>query len=578
MEIKNRYQLLDKLWEITDQYGYIPEHEIEKICQQLDISKIEIDGIISFYHFFHKQPRGKYTIYLNNSIVSKHKGYNKVKTAFEDAIGTTIGHVGVRGEFGLYETSCIGLSDQEPSALINYMPFTNLTPQRAHKLIFELKAGKSLEEICDQVEEHIQYTPDADKSIFFRNYEMGASIEKLKSISQEEVIEEMKSANLVGMGGAFFPAYIKWNGCKNQKEKEKYIVCNADEGEPGTFKDRVILQRLPGLMIEGMIIAGYAVGATTGIIYLRAEYRYLQKRLQSLIDVFYNKGFLGKSILGIKGFDFDLRIQLGAGAYVCGEETALLQSMEGKRGEPRAKIYFPVERGFLNKPTIVNNVETFCGAARILELGASTILRNGTKESPGNKILSISGDCLKPGIYEVEWGISLDEVLFLCEAVDAHIIQISGPSGELVSIKEKDRKLSLQDLRCGGSIMIFNSKRDLLKILNNYNHFFTHESCGICTPCRAGNFIISKQLKKISRGLADSKDMTNLIEWSKIMKYSSRCGLGQTAPNSIMDAVSKYPEYFSKIVEQEDLSLNRRFDIERAVREYDYTVAKNKIH
>lgn len=578
MEIKYRQQLLDTLWEITDQYGYIPDHEINNICQQLGISKIEVEGVISFYHFFHKEPRGKYTIYLNNSIISKHNGYNKVKTAFEDAIGAKMDHVDPSGQFGLFECSCIGLSDQEPSALINLMPFTNLTPQRVHKLIFELKAGKPLEEVSDLTDKDIRHKPKEDKAIFFREYEIGRSLKKLKSLSPEEVLEEIKKAHLVGMGGAFFPVHIKWKSCRDQAEKQKYIVCNADEGEPGTFKDRVLIKRLPGLMIEGMIIAGYVVGATSGVIYLRAEYRYLQNQLQSLIDVFYKRGLLGKSILGIKGFDFDLRIQLGAGAYVCGEETALLQSMEGQRGEPRAKIYFPVEKGYLGKPTVVNNVETFCGAARIIELGSSKILENGTSDSPGNKILSISGDCQAPGIYEAEWGISLEEVLELCKAEDPYMIQISGPSGELVSIQEKNRLLSLQDLRCGGSIMIFNHRRDLMKILNNYNQFFTHESCGICTPCRAGNFIIYRQLRKITRGLADQKDLTNLIDWANIMKYSSRCGLGQTAPNSIMDAVKKFPEYFSQIVEQDDSKLNKRFDLERAVKEYDYTVAKNKIH
>ena len=574
--LDSRSQLLNYLWYLQDSYGCIREEDTSYITRRLGISGVDLEGVISFYHFLHRDLRGKYTVYLNNSIVSLFSGYSKAREAFEKGAGTMFGHIDLTGTFGLFETSCIGLSDQEPAALINFRPFTFLTPQKVLAVMQDLRAGKSLDEICDHPLLNIRYTPPESNTIYFRDYEIGKGVSALKDFSPEDVIELIRLGKITGMGGAFFPTHIKWQMCRNQKEPVKYIVCNADEGEPGTFKDRVLLQALPGLVVEGMIIAGYAVGAQTGAIYLRAEYRYLHEQLQKTLEEFRQAGLLGKNIAGVKGFDFDIYIQLGAGAYVCGEETAMLESMEGKRGEPRPKIHYPVEKGFYGKPTVVNNVETFAAAARVLELGAEAFLQNGTKASPGNKILSVSGDCSRPGIYEIPWGISLGELMDLCEAVDPHAIQIGGPAGEMVSMAEKDRKICIEDLKCGGSVMIFNRERDLMDILGNYNQFFVHESCGICTPCRGGNFIISRQLKKIRMGLADQSDLAHLHDWGKMMRITSRCGLGQTAPNSYIQAIDKFPEYFETIIKENDVGLNRQFDMDQAVKDYDQAILKNR--
>jgi [NiFe] hydrogenase diaphorase moiety large subunit len=326
---------------------------------------------------------------------------------------------------------------------------------------------------------------------------------------------------------------------------------------------------MPGLLIEGMIIAAYAVGAVEGTIYLRAEYRYLKSKLEEVIRKFEWNNWLGKDILGIEGFDFSLKIQLGAGAYVCGEETALLQSMEGKRGEPRPRKYFPVERGFLDKPTVVNNVETLCAAARILELGVKHFRNCGTPTSPGTKILSISGDCLRPGIYEVQWGLNIGELLDMCGAEDAFALQLSGPSGTLIPASQRERKISIDDLRCGGSVMIFNQNRDLLQILQNYNRFFMSESCGTCTPCRAGNFLLFRQLRAFKRGLADLSDIQKLEELGQMMRFSSRCGLGQAAPNSILDSIKYFRDKWDEMAISNGQPLNKLFDLEDATAEYD---------
>jgi [NiFe] hydrogenase diaphorase moiety large subunit len=284
---------------------------------------------------------------------------------------------------------------------------------------------------------------------------------------------------------------------------------------------------------------------------------------------------LGKDCANIKGFDFDVRIQMGAGSYVCGEETALLESLEGKRGEPRTKWFFPVEKGFLQLPTVINNVETFCAAARIVEMGVNEYLKLGMPGSAGIKLISVSGDCRRPGIYEIEWGMTVAELLEICEAEDPYYIQVSGPSGECISIKEKYRRISMldlmmrKDIRCGGSFMVFNKQRDLAKVLMNFSEFFKSESCGICTPCRAGNFIIQKKLEKLNNGTANENDLTDLKNWGIIMKNTSRCGLGKTATNTIIAAMDKFRDYFVSKLDRDFDGLNLEFDLESATIEYD---------
>lgn len=573
--IQHRYQLLDALWAIQDAKGFIDKEDKKEIAEQLGISTVEVEGVITFYHFFSQQPIGKHVIYLNDSIVSRFSGLSKVQSAFEGAVGTVCGHMDLTEKFGLFPTSCIGLSDMEPAALIDFYPFTRLTPQKVHQIIFYLKAGKHPSEICDDPVSDIHYLPSPERRMMFRESEEGSALQAMKGYSPEEVIEAVKTGGLTGLGGAFFPTHFKWAACRKEPNHPKYIICNADEGEPGTFKDRVILQRLFGPMLEGMIIAGYAVGASEGVIYLRAEYRYLQEKLEQKIREFYEKNWLGNNILGIPDFNFDIRIQLGAGAYVCGAESALLQSLEGYRGEPRARAYFPTEKGYLDQPTVVNNVETFLAAARILEMGPEIVAALGTERSKGTKLLSVSGDCDKPGIYEIEWGMTLGELMKLCDAQDPHLVQVSGPSGELCTAADFDRRIAIEDLGCGGSVMVFKRERELMDILQNYNHFFVRESCGVCTPCRAGNFILSRSLRNLRRGLCDKSDLHDMREWSRIMQFSSRCGLGQTAPRSITQAMDKVPEVFEHLAHK-DVLTNPNFSLERAVRDYDEIIRKQK--
>jgi len=385
-------------------------------------------------------------------------------------------------------------------------------------------------------------------------------------MSPEQVIEELKTSNIRGRGGAGFPTGLKWEFCRKAKGEKKYIFCNADEGEPGTFKDRVILTELPRLLLEGMIIAGYAVGASEGILYVRYEYRYLKRYLEEILENARKKNYLGKSILGKEGFDFDIRIQFGAGAYVCGEESALIESAEGKRGEPRDRPPFPVEQGYLGMPTIVNNVETFCSVVKIILNGGEWYKSFGTAQSTGTKLLSVSGDCRYPGVYEVDWGFSVNDILDMVGAVKQQVqaVQVGGPSGSLIGPDEFGRILGYEDLSTGGSLIIFGHHRDLIReVVLNFTNFFIEESCGSCSTCRIIPVLLREKLEKILNARGVSKDLDDMIEWARLLK-ASRCGLGQTAGNPVVSSIKNFRHLYEKML-QKNKDYDAGFDLLAAI-------------
>jgi [NiFe] hydrogenase diaphorase moiety large subunit len=374
--------------------------------------------------------------------------------------------------------------------------------------------------------------------------EAGAGIRAALALAPEAVIEEVASSKLRGRGGAGFPTGMKWRLTRKATGREHYIVCNADEGEPGTFKDRVLLSEFPDLVFDGMTIAGYALGGRQGLLYLRGEYAYLWDRLQAVLERRRAAGLLGKNILGREGFDFDIRIQLGAGAYICGEESALLESLEGKRGAPRDRPPFPTERGYLGQPTAIDNVETLACAARILEKGGAWFKGFGTAESTGTKLMSISGDCARPGVYETPFGITVNELLDMVGAPDAIYVQVSGPSGEAVAPKDFGRRICYEDLSTGGSTMIFGPGRDVLAIALQFADFFVDESCGYCTPCRVGTTQLKQAMETIVAGRATLAHIAETESLGKMVERMSRCGLGQTAPNPILTTMNAFPELY----------------------------------
>lgn len=570
-----RTQMLNRLWEFQRAKHYISDADITTLAKDYDISEIEVEGIVSFYHFFHRKHAGKFTIYLNNSMTSQMKGFNRILEAFERETAAKVGSTDPTGTFGLFLTPCIGLSDQEPAALINFYPFTNLNTLKVREIITKLKKGVPIEEICDHPKENIHYTTDKQPGIFFSDFKSGSAISKLVALQKVGVINKLKNTRLSGRGGAFYPTWMKWQAAADEETTPKVVVCNADEGEPGTFKDRVLLQKVPETVIEGMIACAYAIGASFGLIYLRAEYTWLHDKVEKALQKYRDKGLLGNSCGGITNFNFDIRLQLGAGSYVCGEETALLESAEGKRGEPRTRWFYPVQKGYLNLPTVVNNVETFCAATRIIQYGEDHFRSYGIEKSPGTKIISVSGDCKYPGIYEIEWGMTLGDLLDKCGAEEPYYIQESGPSGTVLTVDESDTPFAMfaefftQHIRCGGALTIFNKNRDILDILLNYADFYKQESCGICTPCRAGNYFIERKLERIKNGLASDDDIEELNQWSLIMRHTSRCGLGKTATNSLINTLEKFSDYFESIIQQDKSALNVGFDMEAAIRDYE---------
>jgi len=382
--------------------------------------------------------------------------------------------------------------------------------------------------------------------VLFSEYEKGSSVRKALEMDRDDILFEIKDSGLKGRGGAGFPVSTKWMLTAATNAEQKFIVCNADEGEPGTFKDRVLLLEYPSLVFEGMIIAGYTVGAKEGIVYLRAEYSYLQVFLEDYLDELRKENLLGKNICG-KDFEFDIKIILGAGAYVCGEETALIESLEGHRGEPRNRPPFPVNTGYLGSPTSVNNVETLASVPHIIMKGSDWYKKFGTGKSTGSKLISVSGDCKYPGVYEVSWGTTLNEILEFTGAENTKAMQIGGASGVCLPASEFHRTLAYEDIATGGSVMIFNKDRDMLEVLKNFMEFFVEESCGQCTPCRIGNVKLLEGVEMIAKNEYTPEYIDKLIDLGKTMQIASKCGLGQTSPNPFISILENFKdEIFSK--------------------------------
>ncbi len=378
--------------------------------------------------------------------------------------------------------------------------------------------------------------------IIFSEYERGSALKKLKKLTRQDILFELKNSGLKGRGGAGFPISTKWMLAGAAISDEKYIICNADEGEPGTFKDRVLLVEYPELVFEGMVIGGFTIGAKNGIVYLRGEYEYLLKSLEDYLETMRKENMLGKNILGIKNFDFDIKIFLGSSAYVCGEETALIESLEGHRGEARNRPPYPVNTGFNGKPTVVNNVETLCCVPHIIIKGSEWFKKFGTKKSTGTKLFSVSGDCEKPGVYELEFGITIKELLNIVKAENTKAVQVGGASGKCYPKSEFDRKLAFEDAPTGGSIIIFNENRDMLKVLENFMEFFVEESCGQCTPCRIGNIKLLEGVKSIENGTYTFGQINKLKELGKTMQVASKCGLGQASPNPFLSILENFKD------------------------------------
>jgi len=535
--------LLQYLIRIQSEYSHIPEKVVAALAKGLAIPAAEIRGVIDFYSFLHHKPRGQYDILFSDNITDRMLGNRQLLEYLCEKLGVTQGqYLGVV-PVTIDTTSCTGMCEQGPALLVNGLAISNLTRQRIEQiaqLVNDAVPVPEWPEELFQIEDNIQRR-DSLLSALSSDAAGPLELEHLLSIQPDTVLEMIDTSGLRGRGGAGFNTARKWRLCRQSMDTDRVVVCNADEGEPGTFKDRVLLQSYANHLIAGMTLCAATIGASKGFIYLRGEYTYLLHDLQRTIQARRDTGLLGNNILGREGTNFDIEIHLGAGAYICGEESALIESLEGKRGIPRIRPPFPVNSGYLGRPTVVNNVETFIAAAMIGMKGPDWFRSRGTKDSAGTKLLSISGDCDRPGIYEYPFGTSIGEILSDCCAKDCQAVQIGGPAGHLIAPIEFDRCISYEDLSTGGSFMIFNQQRDLLEVADNFAAFFKHESCGFCTPCRIGTSLIKKQLSKILTGAATRDDVQTIQGIGSLLQHTSHCGLGATAANPFLDLLNKFP-------------------------------------
>ncbi|HET6787569.1 MAG TPA: NAD(P)H-dependent oxidoreductase subunit E, partial [Aquabacterium sp.] len=415
--------------EVQHTEGCVPEPAIQAIAAHWGLTLSSIRSVISFYHFLSAEPRGAYAVYLSDSVTDRQLGSEAVLARLCQALGIQEAQLRADGRVSVRRTSCTGLCDQGPAGLINGQPLTRLTPERADAIAALIHAGTPL----------AQWPPDffaVHNPVWRRDQTLntpvrpGDAIRIALALGAEAMIDRLAQSGLRGRGGAGFATARKWAACR-QAPGPRAITCNADEGEPGTFKDRYLLMSWAHELIEGMTVAGLTVGATQGYLYVRGEYEFIAPQLREVLVQRAAQGLLGDDVQG-SGQRFDIELHLGAGAYVCGEETALIESVEGKRGIPRTRPPFPVDRGVLDQPTVNNNVETFVQVAQIAVQGADWFKAQGTASSSGTRLLSVSGDVAQPGIYEAPWGTRVDEVLAWAGAQDVQAVLVGGPSGHLI--------------------------------------------------------------------------------------------------------------------------------------------------
>ncbi|MES9899001.1 MAG: NADH-ubiquinone oxidoreductase-F iron-sulfur binding region domain-containing protein [Sedimenticola sp.] len=556
--------LLQILIALQQSLHHIPDQAVDLLSSTLNISQASIEGVIGFYSFLHTSPRGEYDILFSDNIIDQMLGSRSLATQLAERLCTNPGDTRCDKQISLDYTSCTGMGDQGPAALINGYPLTSLTPERIDRITALVEMEVPVTEWPEELF-HVSNNIRRRDLLLDSDLPPGRAIESALTQGAGRLLDSLGNAGLRGRGGAGFKTADKWRFCLQTDQEQRVVVCNADEGEPGTFKDRVLLQSYADRLFEGMTLCAAVVGAQKGFLYLRGEYLYLQEPLEQELEQRRSNGLLGQAILGREGFDFDITIHLGAGAYICGEESALIESLEGKRGIPRIRPPFPVTHGYLGYPTVVNNVETFIAAAMIAVYGADWFRAKGTEASTGTKLLSISGDCQRPGIYEYPFGVTLSEILHDCGAEETQAVQIAGPAGHWVAPEEFHRTIAFEDLATGGSFMIFNRSRSLLEAVNNFTNFFVHESCGFCTPCRVGTTLLKKLLNKILNTHATRKDMESIETIGTLMQETSHCGLGQTAANPILTSMKKFPLIYKSRLRT--TSFEPAFDLDASLEE-----------
>ncbi len=536
---KGRAGLLPALHAAQKIYGWLPEEAASEIAKALHVPLADVHGVIEFYSMFYNEPVGKRIIRVCTDQACALKGGDGLLNHLCHHYDVTPGQTTEDMSLTIESSPCLGLCEQAPVALVDDDAETNISAD-FHE--YELGLPRSI--VYGSIRKLTANCGEGTTTLAkYGEYE---GLKKARTLDRLQVIEEVKASGLIGRGGAAFPTGIKGEGAEKAIGKQKYVVCNADESEPGTFKDRVLLSDDPHRVIEGMCITAYAVGASKGYIYIRGEYPYIVPILEDALQEARESGYLGDH--------FDIEIRVGAGAYICGEETALFESIEGKRGFPRVKPPFPITHGLFGEPTVINNVETLCNLPLILIEGAEGYRKLGTEKSPGPKLFCVSGDVTQPGLYEVPFGVTLRELLEMAGGVDGgkplKAILLGGAAGAYATSAHLDVKLTFEDLRAAGLplgsgvVMVFDETRDIRDSLNRLGHFFAHESCGKCYPCQMGTQRQMEILNRVAKGKALPDDVIRLQDVGWTMTDASLCGLGQTAGSAVLSAIKLWPELF----------------------------------
>ncbi len=536
--------IFDDLRAIQLRHGFLPKPELEDLSQRTRTPLYQIHSVASFYPHFHLTPPPKVDIRVCADMSCHLNGAAELRLDLQHRFATSTAK-----DVLIRDVSCLGRCDLAPAVSINDHIFTDVNSARAEEIVLSILYGEPLDE------PHPQHARMQCASDPYADEQRYGVVRKLAATKDwDAALAELKASELRGMGGAGFPTSMKWDLVRKQPGTEKYVVCNADESEPGTIKDRFILTHLPYLVIEGMILAGFIAGAKKGILYIRHEYSLQEEILGEEIRRCYRDGLLGKRILG-SDLDFDLEIFVSPGGYICGEETALIEAIEGKRAEPRNKPPFPVQAGLWQKPTVLNNVETFANVPQILTRGVEWFKAQGQSGSRGLKFVGVSGHVARPGIFEVAMGCPVREVIFdhaggIRGGRQLKAFAPSGPSSGYLPASMVDVQLDFKALADAGSmlgsgaIVVCDDTTCMLDMALNAVRFYRNESCGKCVPCRVGSQKMVDLLARWTQGgVPESQyraDLGLLDELSQAMSLASICGLGQIVPAPIQSVLKHF--------------------------------------
>ena len=569
-----RHLLLPALHAAQSRVGWISEGAFNHICKRLTVPPADAYGVATFYALFSMSPRPRRVLHVCEDIACRTRGANELMSELDRTVGPPAHHA-PSGDHTLIpedgaawmRSPCLGLCDEAPAALVTVagaQPIASLvsfvTPATARSVLAgEMQTESSrtsrlqLPQFGDPALRLLRRIGHIDPLSLdeYRAHGGYRALRRAFDLGPEGVIREVSDAKLLGRGGAAFPTGRKWDSVARQPVRPHYLICNADESEPGTFKDRAIMEGDPFALVEAMTIAGYATGCEYGYLYIRGEYPLALERLGNAIVEARKRGLLGADIEG-RGFAFDIEIRKGAGAYICGEETAIFNSIEGYRGEPRNKPPFPAQAGLFGKPTLVNNVETLANVLDIVVQGGLAFAAIGTEQSTGTRLFCLSGNVARPGVYEVPFGVTLRGVLDLAGGVaggrSLQAVLLGGAAGVFVGPQDLDMPLTFEGVRAAdatlgsGVIMLFDDRADLLPMILRIAAFFRDESCGQCVPCRVGTVRQEEALHRISAGqtIGTNADEVSLLkEIGLAMRDASICGLGQTASSAVESAIAR---------------------------------------